>query len=89
MPIVHNVDVATHAQAEAIRAVLVPHVYSPVPWTRTIEFMRAQGIDTIVECGPGKILAGLVRRIDRSLAALPVFDQASLDKATALVHADA
>ena len=83
IPIVHNVDVATHTSAEEIRAVLKPHVYSPVPWTRTIQMMASAGVDTIVECGPGRILAGLIKRIDRSVQTQTVFDEASLAKALA------
>lgn len=88
IPIVHNVDVATHAHAEEIRAVLKPHVYSPVPWTRTVQAMAAQGVDTIVECGPGRILAGLIKRIDRSVQTLSVFDEGSLGKALDAIGGD-
>ena len=88
VPIVHNVDVRSHATVDQIRAVLRPHIYSPVPWTRTIEQMRGEGVDTIIECGPGKILAGLIKRIDRKISALPIFDTASVDKALAAVQND-
>ena len=81
IPIVHNVGVETHADVDAIRTALKPHVYSPVPWTETIQAMAADGVDNIVECGPGKILSGLVRRIDRQIATHPIFDIASIDKA--------
>lgn len=89
IPIVHNVDVATHADADSIRDVLRPHVYSPVPWTRTVEAMAAEGVDTIIECGPGKILAGLVKRINRRMPAIPMFDDASIAKAMEAAAGDA
>lgn len=89
IPIVHNVDVATHAEATEIRDVLRPHVYSPVPWTRTVEAMAADGVDTMIECGPGKILSGLIKRINRRMPALPVFDQTSIDKALEATSGDA
>ncbi|MEQ8660679.1 MAG: ACP S-malonyltransferase [Gammaproteobacteria bacterium] len=67
-PIVHNVDVATHAEPDAIRAVLVRQLYSPVRWIETIERFAAEGISTVCECGPGKVLGALIKRIDRNLA---------------------
>ncbi|MBT6273975.1 MAG: ACP S-malonyltransferase [Chromatiales bacterium] len=81
IPIVHNVDVATHASVDEIRAVLRPHVFSPVPWTRTVQSMAAQGIDTLVECGAGRVLTGLVKRIDKNVTIHPIFDETSVAKA--------
>ena len=75
--------VETHASVDAIRDALRPHVYSPVPWTRTIEAMAADGVDNVIECGPGKILSGLIKRINRKVATHPIFDIASIDKALA------
>jgi [acyl-carrier-protein] S-malonyltransferase len=83
IPIVHNVDVSTHASPEEIRAVLEPHVYSPVPWAKTVQAMAGQGVNTLVECGAGRVLAGLARRIDRSLATHAVYDTPSLEKTLA------
>ena len=80
IPILHNVGVQTHSDPEGIRTALRPHVYSPVPWTKTIQTMAADGVDTLVECGAGRVLAGLARRIDRSLAAHAAYDEASLEK---------
>jgi [acyl-carrier-protein] S-malonyltransferase len=56
-------------------------LYSPVQWVRTIERVRAEGIGCIIEAGPGKVLAGLGKRIARDIEALPVFDPASLNAA--------
>ncbi len=73
-----------YAGGDDIRSKLSMQVYSPVLWVRTVEAMIAAGVDTIVECGPGKALAGLVRRIDKSVAVGTIDDSASLDKALGL-----
>jgi [acyl-carrier-protein] S-malonyltransferase len=78
IPVIHNVDVATHATADEIRAVLAQQAARPVRWTETIRALAAQGVTSIVECGPGKVLAGLTRRIDGGLAAFAVTDAESL-----------
>lgn len=62
IPVVHNVDVATHTAAEDIRAALVAQLYSSVRWQETIEHFAARGVTQVVECGPGKVLAPLVKR---------------------------
>lgn len=62
IPVVHNVDVATHAQADEIRTALVTQLYSPVRWRETIELFATRGVVQVVECGPGKVLAPLVKR---------------------------
>ena len=79
--VLHNVDVATHSDADGIRKVLQQQLYSPVRWVETIQALKGAGAETVVECGPGKVLAGLNKRIDRGMSALPVFDSASLQKA--------
>jgi [acyl-carrier-protein] S-malonyltransferase len=61
----------------------VQQIESPVRWVETIEKMAASGIDTLVECGPGKVLSGLNRRIVRDMQTLPVLDPASLQEALA------
>jgi [acyl-carrier-protein] S-malonyltransferase len=67
IPVVHNVNAATESDPERIRALLVEQIYSPVQWTRCVETIAASGAGDIVECGPGKVLGGLNRRIDKSL----------------------
>jgi [acyl-carrier-protein] S-malonyltransferase len=62
IPVVHNVDVATHDAAEDIRAALVAQLYSPVRWQETIELFAGRGVTQVVECGPGRVLAPLVKR---------------------------
>lgn len=78
IPVLQNVDVVAHDDPAAIRDVLAQQLYSPVQWVRTIEAMRDRGITRLVEAGPGKVLAGLAKRIDRTLTAQPVFDPESL-----------
>ena len=81
MPVIHNVSV-TPAQDEAgIKTSLAQQLYNPVRWVETVQWLSNQGVDKIVECGPGKVLAGLTKRIDKAVTGLPVFDQSSLEKA--------
>ena len=70
-----------YVDGDDIRTKLAAQVYSPVLWVRTVEAMIAAGADKIVECGPGKVLAGLIRRIDKSVQVGMIHDNAGLDKA--------
>ncbi len=81
IPVIHNVDVQTEAGADAIRSALVRQLYSPVRWVETVRELARRGVRRVVECGPGKVLAGLNKRIDRSLDIFPVFDEDSLQNA--------
>jgi [acyl-carrier-protein] S-malonyltransferase len=67
IPVVHNVHAQTESDPETIRALLVEQIYSPVLWTGCMHTMTASGVTRLVECGPGKVLSGLNRRIDKSL----------------------
>lgn len=78
IPVINNVDVASPETPEAIRDALVRQAWHPVRWVETILAMKAQGVTHVVECGPGKVLAGLVKRIDRDLTALSITDPASM-----------
>lgn len=78
IPVVHNADLARHESADAIRDALVRQLYSPVRWVETVRTMAEAGIGLVVECGPGKVLSGLVKRIDGNLAAAAITDEASL-----------
>ncbi|MCG8432529.1 MAG: ACP S-malonyltransferase [Gammaproteobacteria bacterium] len=80
-PVVHNVDVAEHLDAAAIRRALVAQLHNPVRWVETIHYLAKQGITAMVECGPGKVLAGLNKRIARDINTLPLFDSGTLTKA--------
>ncbi len=78
IPLINNVDVARPADPAAIRDALVRQAWHPVRWVETIAAMAADGVTHVVECGPGKVLSGLVKRIDRNLQALNITDPASL-----------
>jgi len=83
LPVLHNADVCVHADRGEIVAALTAQLYTPVRWTRTVEAFREHGVATLIEFGPGRVLTGLAKRIDRALVCLPVFDPASLDAALA------
>lgn len=68
VPVVHNVHAQTESDPERIRALLVEQIYSPVQWTRCVQTMLEADVARVVECGPGKVLSGLNRRIDKSLS---------------------
>jgi [acyl-carrier-protein] S-malonyltransferase len=84
--VLHNVDVMSHATPDAVRAALSRQAASAVRWSDTIRAFAAQGVTHIIECGPGKVLAGLVRRIDGSLTALSLGDRPEFDEALALAR---
>ena len=83
IPVVNNVDVVAAADAAAIKDALVRQLYSPVRWTESIEFLAAQGVDTVIELGAGKVLSGLIKRINKELNTASVTDVASLKDALA------
>jgi [acyl-carrier-protein] S-malonyltransferase len=83
IPVVNNVDVSAAADAAAIKDALVRQLYSPVRWTESIEFLAAQGVDTVIELGAGKVLSGLIKRINKELNTASVTDVASLKDALA------
>ncbi len=67
IPIVHNVHAQTESDPEKIKAIMVEQIYAPVRWVACVQALASKGIDTAVECGPGKVLSGLARRIDKSI----------------------
>lgn len=79
--VIHNASVTSSSESAEIRDLLTQQLFSPVRWVETVEQLAANGVTSLIECGPGKVLAGLTKRIDKTLAALPVFDPASLEKA--------
>ncbi len=85
MAVINNVDVVAETDAAKIKDALVRQLFSPVRWTETIEKMAAEGITLQVEAGPGKVLSGLVRRIDKSFTASFINDNASLEQSLAAV----
>lgn len=85
IPVINNVDVQILNDPQAIRNALVRQAAKPVRWQETIQVMAQQGITQVVECGPGKVLAGLTKRINDQVSGVPVFDEASLNEALASV----
>jgi len=79
--IIQNVDATLHDDPDTIRANLDRQLYSPVQWVGSVQAMGKQGVVRIIEAGPGKVLTGLCKRIDKSIAAAAVFDEASLTSA--------
>ncbi len=88
-PVLHNAHLQTEKDADAIRRALVAQIESPVRWVDTIRKMIGFGVDTFLECGPGKILTNLNRRIAKETPTLPVFDPASLREALTATGTDA
>jgi [acyl-carrier-protein] S-malonyltransferase len=76
--VLHNADVTSHAEPDAIRDALGRQLYSPVRWVETVQAMSAQGIQLIAECGPGKVLAGLNKRIVDGMLGVALADAAAL-----------
>ncbi|MCF6217844.1 MAG: ACP S-malonyltransferase [Gammaproteobacteria bacterium] len=83
LPVINNVDVKAENDPQAIRDALARQLYRPVRWVESVNVMADQGVDRLVECGPGKVLAGLTKRINKTISAQAVFDQVSLQKALA------
>lgn len=78
VPVIHNADVASHGDPAAIRDALARQLYSPVRWVESMQAMAAQGVTRIAECGPGKVLAGLNKRILDNVPTLALADAAAL-----------
>jgi [acyl-carrier-protein] S-malonyltransferase len=83
IPVIHNADVSTHADPDEIRAVLKQQLYNPVRWVETIHHLVNQGVNRMIECGPGKVLIGLNKRIDKAIDSAAVYDPESLQAALA------
>jgi [acyl-carrier-protein] S-malonyltransferase len=87
--VVQNVDAQAHADVDTLRTRLVEQLYQPVRWTSCIENMTEQGAEVFIECGPGKVLTGLGKRINRSTKGLAVNDPDSLESALELARSAA
>jgi [acyl-carrier-protein] S-malonyltransferase len=85
-PVIQNVDVASYQEPAAIKDALVRQLYSPVRWIETIKALADAGMKHIVECGPGRVLVGLNKRIDDRIQAASIHDKASLDAVKATIH---
>ncbi|WP_026973540.1 ACP S-malonyltransferase [Aliagarivorans marinus] len=84
LPVINNVDVTAAESGTDIKDALIRQLYSPVRWTETVEAMVEQGVETLVECGPGKVLTGLAKRIHKPLQAIAINDSASVKAALSL-----
>ncbi|WP_411725213.1 ACP S-malonyltransferase [Methyloglobulus sp.] len=80
MQLIHNVDVESHTAPEVIRNALKEQLYKPVRWVESVELMRNKGVTTFVECGPGKVLTGLDKRIAKDAEHLAIYDPETLNK---------
>ena len=86
IPVIDNVDVKSEAQPAAIRDALYRQAFGAVRWAETVHEIRARGVSHIFECGPGRVLAGMVKRIEADAVSAAVFDPASLADAAALLR---
>jgi [acyl-carrier-protein] S-malonyltransferase len=78
--VLHNADVAAYNESDKIKDALVRQLYSPVRWVETVQAIYSQGITQAAECGPGKVLAGLSKRIVAELPATALISQAALEE---------
>ena len=78
IPLVNNIDVLVETDADRMRDALYRQAFGPVRWVECVQAIKARGVTTLVECGPGKVLAGMAKRIDAELTGLPLFDPATL-----------
>ena len=85
IPVVNNIDVLVQTDADAIRDALVRQAFGPVRWVECVGAIKARGVTTLVECGPGKVLAGMVKRIDAELTGAALYDPATLADTKALL----
>lgn len=76
---IHNVDAKSHDAPDEIREALTKQLYNPVRWTQTVQII-SDGTDAVVECGPGKVLGGLTRRINKDVASFSLDSLASMQK---------
>jgi [acyl-carrier-protein] S-malonyltransferase len=86
IPVIDNVDVKVEADASAIRDALYRQAFSPVRWVEVVQAIRGRGVTHVIECGPGKVLAGMVKRIDSDAMSAAVYDPESLVEEKALLQ---
>ncbi len=89
IPVINNIEVAVETEPDRIRAALYEQAFGPVRWVECVQALKARGLSTLVECGPGKVLAGLVRRIDAEMTGAALFDPASLAEVKVLLTTEA
>ena len=85
IPVLNNIDVAVQQDADAIRDALYRQAFGPVRWVECVQALKARGITHLIECGPGKVLAGLVRRIDAEMVGAALYDPSTLNEVKELL----
>ena len=85
IPVVNNIDVAIETDATKIKDALYRQAFGPVRWVECMAAIKARGVNTVIECGPGKVLSGMCKRIDAEIVSGAVFDRASLAEAQTLL----
>lgn len=83
IPVLQNVDAKSKQSSDDIKAALLQQLYMPVRWVESVNTMKESGVTKIIECGPGKVLSGLIKRIDRTLDIFAIQDKTTLEKALA------
>ena len=78
IPVLNNIDVSVESDVDGIRDALFRQAFGPVRWVECVRAIKARGITTLVECGPGKVLAGMTKRIDDELTGAALYDPATL-----------
>jgi [acyl-carrier-protein] S-malonyltransferase len=85
IPVVNNIDAAVQTDPQALRDALYRQAFGPVRWVEVVQALRARGLTHVLECGPGKVLSGLVKRVDADAVSMTVFDPATLAEARELL----
>jgi [acyl-carrier-protein] S-malonyltransferase len=85
IPVINNIDVKVEQTADGIRDALYRQAFGPVRWVECIRAVTARGVTTVIECGPGKVLAGMVKRIDAEMTGAALFDPATLNEVKGLL----
>ncbi|MBC7437970.1 MAG: ACP S-malonyltransferase [Bdellovibrionales bacterium] len=86
LPVINNIDVAMEVDADKIRDALFRQAFGPVRWVECVQAIKARGVQTLIECGPGKVLAGLAKRIDPDMSGVAMFDAATLAEAKGMLQ---
>lgn len=85
VPVIHNADVASHRETEKIKDALVRQLYSPVRWVETVHAVHSQGVTVSAECGPGKVLAGLAKRIVSEMPCIALVNGEAIQEVKTLI----
>lgn len=85
IPVIHNVNAKVESSPDAIKALMIEQIYAPVRWVECVQAMRSAGADTFIEAGPGKVLGGLIKRIDKETTSYATETPAAIEQAVASV----